>query len=215
MEPRPINEQANVLHLEAREAGQAGNYQLAIEKLVEAMSIEPLWAYPVYDLAFTYLLVGDFDNALKYYRETDALEPDGFFTTKTAIYTLEGEKAGLFPEGLYTFYMQIEWTEEPEKKYHIAKQIADNVPLFAPAWKEIAYLQSDPEERMYSIEQGLAGNPDRETKGILLLNKAMILNDKGDREAAKMILAELIESQETTSANSEIARVALKSINDN
>ena len=97
------------------------------------MRIEPLWAYPVYDLAFTYLLMGDFDNALKYYRETDAIEPDGFFTTKTAIYTLEGEKAGLFPEGLYTFYMQIEWTEEPEKKYSIAKQIVDNVPLFAPA----------------------------------------------------------------------------------
>lgn len=210
-----MNEQANQLHLEAREAGQAGNYQLAIEKLLEAMKIEPSWAYPVYDLAFTYLLTGDFENALKYYRETDALEPEGFFTTKTAIYTLEGEQAGLFPEGLYTFYMQIEWTEEPEKKYHIAKQIVDNVPLFAPAWKEIAYLQSDPEERMYSIEQGLSGNPDRETKGILLLNKAMILNDKGDREAAKKILAEIIDSQDTTNANSEIAKVALKSINDN
>lgn len=215
METGPINEQANMLHLAAREAGQAGNYQLAIEQLLEAMKIEPSWAYPVYDLAFTYLLIGDFESALNYYRATDALEPDGFFTTKTAIYTLEGEQKGLFPEGLYTFYMQIEWTEEPEKKYHMAKQIVDNVPLFAPAWKEIAYLQSDPEERLYAIEQGLAGNPDRETKGILLLNKAMILNDRGDREGAKSILAELIESQDTTTANSEIARVALRSINDN
>ena len=215
METGPINEQANLLHLEAREAGQAGNYQLAIEKLLEVMTIEPLWAYPVYDLAFTYLLVGDFDNALKYYRETDVLEPDGFFTTKTAIYTLEGEKEGLFPEGLYTFYMQIEWTDEPEKKYHIAKQIVDNVPAFAPAWKEIAYLRTDPEERLYSIEQGLAGNPDRETKGILLLNKAMIISEKGDKETAKKLLSEIIESQETTISNSAIAKVALKSIKDN
>ena len=215
METGPINEQANLLHLEAREAGQAGNYQLAIEKLLEVMTIEPLWAYPVYDLAFTYLLVGDFDNALKYYRETDVLEPDGFFTTKTAIYTLEGEKEGLFPEGLYTFYMQIEWTDEPEKKYHIAKQIVDNVPAFAPAWKEIAYLQTDPEERLYSIEQGLAGNPDRETTGILLLNKAMIISEKGDKETAKKLLSEIIESQETTISNSAIAKVALKSIKDN
>ena len=215
METGPINEQANLLHLEAREAGQAGNYQLAIEKLLEVMTIEPLWAYPVYDLAFTYLLVGDFDNALKYYRETDVLEPDGFFTTKTAIYTLEGEKEGLFPVGLYTFYMQIEWTDEPEKKYHIAKQIVDNVPAFAPAWKEIAYLQTDPEERLYSIEQGLAGNPDRETKGILLLNKAMIISEKGDKETAKKLLSEIIESQETTISNSAIAKVALKSIKDN
>ena len=71
----PINEQANVLHLEAREAGQAGNYDLAIQKLKEAMALEPSWPYPVYDLAFTYLLKGDFTNALKYYKETDALEP--------------------------------------------------------------------------------------------------------------------------------------------
>lgn len=215
METRPINEQANQLHLEAREAGQAGDYQTAIAKLQEAMRIEPRWAYPVYDLAFTYLLVGDFTSALNYYRETDALEPDGFFTTKTAIYTLEGEQQGLFPEGLYTFYMQIEWTEEPEKKYHIAKQIVDNVPLFAPAWKEIAYLQTDPEERLYAIEQGLLGNPDRETKGILLLNKAMIFSEKGEKETARKLLSEIIESQETTGSNSAIAKVALKSINDN
>ncbi|MGV3611285.1 MAG: tetratricopeptide repeat protein [Fluviicola sp.] len=215
METRPINEQANLLHLEAREAGQGGDYQLAIQKLLEAMSIEPNWAYPVYDLAFTYLLVGDFDNALKYYQETDNLEPDGFFTTKTAIYTLEGEKLGLFPEGLYTFFMQIEWTDEPEKKYHIAKQIVDNVPSFAPAWKELAYLQTDPEERLYSIEQGLAGNPDRETKGILLLNKAMIFSEKGEKDIARKLLSEIIDSQETTISNSEIAKVALKSIKDN
>lgn len=215
METNPINEQANLLHLEAREAGQAGNYQLAIEKLQAAMKIEPLWAYPVYDLAFTYLLMGDFDNALKYYQETDALEPKGFFTTKTAIYTLIGEKEGRFPEGLYTFYMQIEWTEEPEKKYEIAKRIVDNVPDFSPAWKELAYLQNDPEERLHSIEQGLQGNPDEETKGILLLNKAMILHEKGDSETAKKLLSELIESQETTISNSAIAKVALKSIGEN
>lgn len=215
METGPINEQANVLHLEAREAGQAGNYDLAIQKLKEAMTLEPTWPYPVYDLAFTYLLKGDFIHALKYYKETDALEPGGFFTAKTAIYSLEGEINGLFPEGLYTFYMQIEWTEEPEKKYEIAKRIADNVPGYAPAWKELAYLQNDPEERLHSIEQGLSGNPDEETKGILLLNKAMILHEKGDSETAKKLLAEIIESQETTISNSEIAKVAMKSISEN
>lgn len=215
MEPGSNREKANLLHLAARDAGQAGNYAMAIEKLQEAMALEPLWAYPVYDLAFTYLLLSDFENALKYYKETDALEPDGFFTTKTAIYSLEGELNGDFPEGLYTFFMQIEWTEEPEKKYAIAKRIVDNVPTFAPAWKELAYLQNDPEERMYSIDQGLEGNPDPETKGILLINKAMLLHEKGDSESAAKLLMELIDAQETTLSNNEIAKVALKSIHDN
>lgn len=215
METAPRNEQATTLHLEAREAGQAGNYDLAIQKLNEAMVIEPNWAYPVYDLAFTYLLKGDFANALKYYKQTDELEPAGFFTTKTAVYTLEGELNGLFPEGLYTFYMQIEWTEEPEKKYEIAKRIVDNIPGYAPAWKELAYLQNDPEERLYAIEQGLAGNPDSETKGILMLNKAMILHEKGDSDTARKLLEAIIESQETTASNSAIAKVAMRSINEN
>lgn len=215
METTPRNEQATLLHLEAREAGQAGNYDLAIEKLNEAMTIEPDWAYPVYDLAFTYLLKGDSANALKYYKQTDELEPGGFFTTKTAVYSLEGEQNGLFPEGLYTFYMQIEWTEEPEKKYEIAKRIVDNIPGYAPAWKELAYLQNDPDERLHSIEQGLAGKPDSETKGILLLNKAMILHEKGDSETARKLLSEIIESQDTTTSNGEIAKVAMRSISDN
>jgi tetratricopeptide (TPR) repeat protein len=176
---KAINVTAKALHNEARELGQSGKYDLSIAKLEQAIKLEPTWAYPTYDLAYTYLLKGDFDNALKFYKKTDDLEPKGFFTSKTALYSLEGEKSGKFPKGLYSAFMQIEFTDDVNKKLEIAKVITQKIPDYAPAWKELANLINDKTERQNAIEQGLSRNPDIETKGILLINKAIILNENG------------------------------------
>jgi tetratricopeptide (TPR) repeat protein len=207
-----IDPKAQALHQEARQLGQTGKYDLSITKLEEAIKIQPTWAYPTYDLAYTYLLKGDFDNALKFYKKTDELEPKGFFTVKTAIYSLEGEKIGKFPKGLYTAYMQIEWTDDNKKKLEIANTITQKVPDFAPAWKELANLLDDKTSRLKAIEQGLSKNPDAETKGILLINKAVILDDNGKKEEAKTILGNLIFSSDVTTGNLELAKFTLKSL---
>lgn len=209
-----IDPKAKSLHNEARELGQAGKYDSSIAKLEQAIAIQPDWAYPVYDMAFTYLLKGDFDNALMFYKKTDELEPKGFFTAKTALYALEGEHAGIFPKGLYMYYLQIEWTEDVNKKLEIVKTIIENVPDFAPAWKELAFLTENEEERESVIEQGLSKNPDPDTKGILLINKAVILNDNGNKEKAKQLLGDLIFSPEATLGNVELAKFTLQSIGE-
>jgi tetratricopeptide (TPR) repeat protein len=207
-----INPAARILHQEARQLGQASRYDEAIVKLHEAIKLQPDWAYPAYDLAFTYLLKGDNANALKFYQKTDELEPKGFFTSKTALYTLEGEKSGKFPPGLYTTYLQIEWTNDAAKKLEIAKLITQKVPDFAPAWKEVAMLVEDSTEKMNAIEKGLSKNPDQETKGILLINQAILLNNEGKQENAKEILGNLIFSPHVTRGNLELAKFTLKSI---
>jgi tetratricopeptide (TPR) repeat protein len=207
-----IDPTAERLHQEARKLGESGEYDLCISKLEEAIKIEPAWAYPTYDLAFTYLLKGDFDNALKYYKKTDELEPKGFFTAKTALYTLEGEKSGKFPKGLYLEYMQIEWTDDYNRKLDIAKTITQEVPDYAPAWKEFADLLNDKIERLKAIEKGLSKDPDADTKGILLINKAIILNDNGKKEEAKQLLSDLISSSDVTTGNIGLAKFTLKSI---
>jgi tetratricopeptide (TPR) repeat protein len=209
-----IDPKAQTLHQEARELGQTGKYDLSIAKLEEAIKIQPTWAYPTYDLGYTYLLKGDFDNALKFYKKTDELEPKGFFTAKTALYSLEGEKSGKFPKGLYTAYMQIEWTDDNNKKLEIAKTITQKVPDFAPAWKELANLLDDKTARLNAIEQGLSKKPDAETKGILLINKAVILDNDGKKEEAKKLLGNLIFSSDITTGNLELAKFTLKSLSD-
>jgi tetratricopeptide (TPR) repeat protein len=212
MDKKIIDPKAKSLHQESRALGQAGKYELAIAKLEEAIRIEPAWAYPVYDLAYIYLLKGDPDNALKFYKKTDELEPKGFFTAKTAVYTLEGERSGKFPKGTYAYYMQIEWANGADKKMEIAKTLTEKVPDFAPAWKELADLLTDKDERLKAIEQGLSKNPDAETKGILLMNKAAILNLQGKKEEAIKILGELIFSADVTTSNLELAKFTLNSI---
>lgn len=212
MSNHPIDMTAKKLHEEARGLGQSGKYDESIRKLEAAIDLEPTWAYPVYDLAFTYLLKGDSAKALQFYQKTDELEPKGFFTTKTALYSLEGEKAGKFPSGLYMAYLQIEWTEDANKKLQIASAITAQVPDFAPAWKELANLLDDNTQRLNAIGTGLSKKPDAETQGVLLINKAIVLDDSGKKEEAKKILGDLIFSTATTTANVEMAKFALKSI---
>ncbi|GAA5096196.1 hypothetical protein GCM10023210_29740 [Chryseobacterium ginsengisoli] len=212
MSNQTIDPKAISLHHEARELGQKGNYDLSIAKLEEAIDIQPNWAYPTYDLAYTYLLKGDYDNALKFYKKTDELEPKGFFTSKTALYTLEGEKSGKFPKGLYVAYMQIEWTDDVSEKMKIARAITEKIPDFPPAWKDLAILLDNKIERLKAIEKGLSKNPDADTKGILEINKAIILNESGEKEKAKKLLGNLIFSPDATISNVELAKFTLKSI---
>ena len=67
--------EAESLHQQARQAGEAGDYKKAIALLGRASSLAPAWPYPVYDMAFTYLLMKDAENARKYYRKTVELAP--------------------------------------------------------------------------------------------------------------------------------------------
>ncbi len=207
-----IPEEANKLHQEARQHGGKGEYDLGIEKLKKANELAPKWAYPIYDLAYTYLLKQDFPNALKYYELTDKLKPNGFFTAKTAHWSLKKEKEGEFQEGLYLAYMQIEWMNTDEEKLQIAKAIVDKFPKYAPAWKIITQKVEDNNERLSAVEKGLEANPDEDTKGVLLINKALVKNIQDENEEAKKILGKLIFDEKSTFGNIELAKFVLSTI---
>ena len=52
-----IPPKAGRLHQEAREQGGHGDYARALDLLDQAWDLAPRWPYPVYDAAFTYLLL--------------------------------------------------------------------------------------------------------------------------------------------------------------
>jgi len=204
-----IPDEAARLHQEAREHGGKGEYQQASEKLLKAMEKAPDWAYPVYDLAFTFLLQNDFSNALKYYDLTDKMEPTGFFTTKTACWTLRKEMEGVFPAGLYLAYSQLEWLDSAEEKLDLAKAIVEKHPNYAPAWKVISDIVDSPKEKLSAIENGLRANPDATTKGNLIVSKALFLNSQGKSEDAKRLLGNLVFDEDATFANIRFAKLVL------
>jgi tetratricopeptide (TPR) repeat protein len=199
---------AESLHQQARVAGGRGDYKTAIELLERASELAPAWPYPVYDRAFTHLLMDDFESAKTYYRKTLDLSPRGFFTAITALQTLATEEDGYLPTGTYLAYLSLEWMEDKAQKDDAIREMVKRIPQFAPAWKEFASLCDDDDERLAAIEKGLAADPDPETKGMLEINKALALNLMGDRAGIRL-LGELALDPESTFGTEHSAKAAL------
>jgi tetratricopeptide (TPR) repeat protein len=204
--------EAQLLHDQARQAGGSGDYKRALTLLQQARDLAPQWPYPVYDMAFTYLLMGDAENARTYYRKTVELSPRGFFEAITAVDALDREQKGDLPRGTYLKYLSLEWTGDPGKKIEIVHQLVAAAPGFAPGWKELQMFSKDDAERLVAIERGLAAHPDPETKGILQINQALILDRKGDRESAIRLLGELALDPTSSYATEHLAKAALANL---
>lgn len=203
--------QASQLHQDARKAGGRGDYARALDLLDQARDLAPRWPYPVYDTAFTYLLLGEPAMAEESYERVDEMAPRGFFTCKTSLDTLRRERAGeLFP-GFARAYATTEWMAPAEKKGLLAG-IVDKFPGFAPAWKDLSMLLDGDTNRLHAIEQGLRGRPDAETHGVLLINKADILARQDNRDTAIAILGELALSPDSTLATEHLAKATLAAL---
>ncbi|HXH65668.1 MAG TPA: hypothetical protein VNI81_00610 [Candidatus Limnocylindrales bacterium] len=204
-----VSPEARTLHQQARQAGGRGDFTEAIALLEQASERAPEWPYPVYDRAFTHLLMKDFDGAKTYYQKTLELSPRGIFTAITALDTLTREQTGDLPVGTYLAYLSLEWMEDAEKKNIAVRETVRAIPQFAPAWKEFAALCADDGERLAAIENGLAARPDAQTKGMLEINRALLLNLRGDKAGAIRLLGELALNPMSTLGTEHSAKVAL------
>jgi tetratricopeptide (TPR) repeat protein len=204
-----VPDEAAFLHRQGRQAGGRGDYKTALELLEKASRIAPQWPYPIYDIAYTHLLLSDHDGARTYYRKTVELSPRGFFTAITALDTLTREKSGDLPAGTYAAYLSLESVDEDTKKAETLRLLLSQVAAFAPAWKDLASITEDDAERLAFIEKGLAAQPDAETKGLLQINKALVVNLTGNHDAAVRLLGELALDPSSTLATEFSAKAAL------
>lgn len=206
-----VPNEAKRLHEEGRELGAKQNYMVAAAMFEKASSLAPDWPYPKYDLAYMRLMLGDAKNALVLYKEVDRMSPKGFFTAKTAIWTLEREASGAFPEHTYWAYVLGEALGMPQRRELMEKMI-NKVPTFAPAWKELFYLSENDPNRDAYLAKALSLNPDADTYGICKINFASRIAGKGDIESAKKILTELISDEASTSGNVTLAKAILHNL---
>jgi tetratricopeptide (TPR) repeat protein len=200
---------AALLHRRARQAGEGGDYEEALRLLDQARGLAPGWPYPVYDAAYTYLLQGDAVRAEQRYAEVDRLAPRGFFTCKTSLDGLRRELAGELPPGFCRAYATLEWVRDAAEKRALLEGIVRGFPGFAPAWKELANLLEDPGACMEAITRGLAAEPDDETRGMLLIRRATLLNARGQPADAVRILGELALDPASTLATESLAKYVL------
>jgi hypothetical protein len=146
------------------------------------------------------------------YRKTLELSPRGFFTAITALDTLDREQRGELPAGLYLAYLSLEWMDNPSERADVMRQLAERLPGFAPGMKARALLAENDGERLQWIEKGLSASPDAETKGILLINKALLLNKRGEKDAAVKLLGQLALDPQSTFATEHLAKATLANI---
>jgi tetratricopeptide (TPR) repeat protein len=202
------------LHEEARAAGERGDYDRALTLLDAAHALAPGWPYPVYDAAFTYLLQGDAGTAERCYAEVDRLAPRGFFTCKTTLDSLRRERAGELPAGFCKAFATLESLDDPPRKKAVLEGIVARFPAFAPAWKELAILLEDAADRLRAIASGLDAGPDGETRGMLLINKALVLHQRGEYDAAIAILGGLALDPASTLTTETLAKATLAQVID-
>lgn len=200
---------AQDLHQKGRQAGEQGQYDEAILYFEQAHEADPQWPYPLYDMAFTYLLKDNHEKAYEYYKKTNELAPEGFYTVKTALWTLDREETGQFAEGLYTAYVKTEWIPEADRKT-VLEDMRVKFPDFVPVYKSLLALYDSPQKRMELIEEGLAQDADDETYGILLVHKAIILKFSNRQEEAKAIIEDYLASPRCTAGNRGIAKTVLE-----
>lgn len=186
------NREAERLHDEGRAAGAKGDYDVAISLLTQAADLDPAWAYPIYDRAYSHLLKQDFDAALADYRKALELCPQGFFLAAQNADMLAREMAGEFPRGLSLPVAML--ADMPrEQQQSAAEQLTHKFPSCAVGWDIHVNFIKDPAVRLAAIESGLAARPDADTRGSLFVKKAMALEQLGETARAIEILKPLTE----------------------
>lgn len=198
-----VPRQAIEWHERARQAGSAGNYDESLRLLWRAHVAAPGWLYPVYDAAYTYFLKSDMNGAERLYAWVDRAEPRGYWTCKEALDCIRREKGGEYPRGAYAAYSRLEWIESRPERRDSLEALVQRVPTLAPAWKDLAAMRDTPEGKMKAIEAGLASRPDPETRGQLLIQKALHLS----REEGASLLENLLADSTSTLQTVAVARI--------
>jgi hypothetical protein len=135
----------------------------------------------------------DFESSLRDFQKTIELAPGGFHEAEVAVDTLTRESAGEFARGLYAVFARLEHMPKDQRCFIVGQLLAKN-PTFAPGWREQANCVAEPVPCLEVIERGLSSRPDRQTRGLLLVQKAMTMSSIGDTDGAVNVLRPLADS---------------------
>jgi len=101
-----------------------------------------------------------------------------------------------------------------DEQRQVACQLVVQFPSHALAWQLHASFLEDPSDKLAAIERGLLARPDPDTRGSLLVQKALALHASGERQAALEILNPLtsgVGDSHTTHVQACIAAAVIRS----
>jgi len=202
--------QARMLHQQGRLAGGRGDSSQALRLFEAAHALAPNWPYPCYDAAFTHLLANDRERALVLYSDVDLLAPRGFFAAKTTLHLLGRELQGELPPGTTRMLLLLEWQCDSDRE-QLLGQLLSRHPDLGPAWMACVNRARTAAARAYAVECGLKARCDAETQGLLQINRALDLCQRGEQQAGFALLARVALDPDTTLGQRGIGQAQLAS----
>jgi tetratricopeptide (TPR) repeat protein len=206
---QPISERARQLHAQGRKHGEAGEFELALRYFHEAEKAAPSWPLPLYDMGLTFLYIKADDKALETFTKLDAVAPQGLPGSKRILDSLRREKDGRVPEGTLREFIEIEQLKDIQEVRRRLQELTQKAPGFVPAWQELALTEAKPEEAEKLIAKALSLEPDASSRGTLLVYKATVMWRRGEVDAARKLLRELLADPTTLPATAAEARELL------
>lgn len=193
----PVPERAMQLHAQGRKHGEAGEFELALRYFHEAELAAPSWPLPLYDMGLTFLYMKADDKALETFTKLDAVAPQGLPGSKRILDSLRREKDGRVPEGTLREFLEIERLRDDKEIRKRLEALTRKAPAFVPAWQELALTEAKPEEAEKLIAKTLSLEPDAASRGTLLVYKATVMWRRGEVDAARKMLRELLADPTT------------------
>jgi len=192
-----ISERARQLHAQGRKHGEKGEFELALRYFHEAEKAAPSWPLPIYDMGLTFLHMRADDKALETFTRLDAVAPLGLPGSKRILDSLRREKDGRVPEGTLREFLQIEQLRDVQEVRRRLQELTKKAPGFVPAWEELAFTEAKPEEAEKLIAKALSLEPDAASRGTLLVYKATVMWRRGEADAARKLLREILADPTT------------------
>jgi tetratricopeptide (TPR) repeat protein len=203
-----IPERAVELHAQGRAQVDSGQHAEALKLFQQAQALAPDWYLPLYDSAYTYILMGENDRALLLLEQLDGLEPLGFAQSKKMLDSVRREKDGRVPKGTLREFLSVQQLRDAAELRSKLQALTQKAPNFVLAWRELALSAEDPAEGERLVEKALALSPDVETRGELLVHKGVLLRRRGqEEEARKLLEALMIDKSLLHSARSQAREV--------
>ncbi|HYO55198.1 hypothetical protein [Archangium sp.] len=207
--PETAYDKAVKAHAQGRTSGEAGNFQEALKHFQAARELAPEWPMPLYDTAYTHLLMGDAARALELYAQVDKLAPRGFADTPRVLECLRREKDGRVPRGTYRKFLDVLRLRTPEEFERGLRELTRAAPKFYPAWRELISYGKDLDEQERLLEKALALKPDALSRGELLVYKAQLLRRRGKDAEAHALLQSLVNDPQSLPSTVTAAKEAL------
>lgn len=204
----PIPERAMQLHSEGRQHGMAGRFTEAIQSFQQAQQAAPDWLFPLYDIGYTYLLMGEDAKALEAFEQVEQRAPLGFSESKRMIDCLRREKDGRVPKGTLRAYLEVLRLTDHKEVLRKLEELTRKAPAFVPAWQELAMSAEDVAEGERLVEKTLSLDPDVESRGTLLVHRAILLRRRGQEEAAQKQLQAVLDDARMPPSIHTLAREA-------